>query len=205
MTPDPQPSREYLAAMPPPEKRRTSVTVLQGRTVVVAVVLAIVIMFAVVTIVYYAPNNNPGGCCPAAVEISFIQGENGSRNSNVPTTWGLTAPFPCTACATDNFTLYAPSGLTTDRFGLKIGNTSVNPTSTAWVAILWNYSGHTPLAGYSSSTGAWTAATGQTLPIGGLQDDGLMLVSTVSLTGQHNILFVIGTGGLPAVGGQVTL
>jgi hypothetical protein len=190
-------------AQTPPSKNRNS-----GHIITIWIATLIVVAVCIVAIFFYIysqpSNDGQTGPAPPTFWISYAAG-NGSRTTDVPLAWGLTSPLPCTACQTINFTVSATSGLGTDKVGLKILSKDGNPISTAWVAILWLPEGSEPLAAYSGATGAWTAAAGHTLPIYGLQDTGLMIISTTTISGQGNTLRAIGTNGGSVESDPVTL
>jgi hypothetical protein len=173
------------------------------KSVVIAIV-AIVAVGALAGGLYVAyiisqPMNSQGG----NLLINFASTGSGTKTTIITTAWGLTTPFPCSTCAVVNFSVSAPPGVTTGRFGLNVLDSSKNPISTAWVAIFWSPTG-APQAGYSSVTSTWVAATGTTLPIGNLSDGTLMLISTTSISGQGNNLVAFGTNGAE-VSGSVNL
>jgi hypothetical protein len=123
----------------------------------------------------------------------------------------LAAPFSCTACMAINFTLTPNGPITTGQFGMKVMNTTGGyRLATGWVAILWNAGGSAPLAGYTpgpnssgDATGIWVAATGATLPITGLHEDHMMLITPVSIGNQGYTLYVFETSSQPVGGGTL--
>jgi hypothetical protein len=146
-------------------KKLVAVTIVVGAVVVAASIYAII--------------NYPSHSNTQAPQLNYTELEYGTRTSTVPNGWGLATSFPCTACATLNFTLNASGGVTTGMFGVKLMNVA-GGLITGWVAILWNAGGTAPLAGYSNVSGTWkwVAAGGFTLPVVVQNDYGLTVIST---------------------------
>lgn len=159
---------------------------------------------------YAASTPLPYSACASYGEapctIGLAQTGSGTLNSGVPLSWGVgqtcTSGSPCQMI---NFSLSASTRVNTGVFGFKITTTTSN-TVTGWIIVLWSANGNDPLAAWSQANETWTAAHGQILPIGGLQDDGVLLISApgTTLIGSGDTLSGFGTGS-GSVSGQTTL
>lgn len=199
-------SQKDTEVPPKPKPPKKNLTMLFVVMVVVVLILAFYVMTS-------SLGPHIGGVPPLTVGLA--QYSSGSLNSSLPTTiaatWG--ASLSCSSsspCQTDNFTLSASAELNTSMFGFKI-TTRSGSTVAGWVMVLWGYPQYPqvwspPLAAWSQANNTWTAAHGLTLPIGGLQDDGVMLITAPGTTviGSGDSLYAFGSGSR-SVSGSTTL
>lgn len=196
-SPLPQPETSVPPRATPPKGSRNSLDV---RGLLIGVLAAVILVATLIMIPLFLNSGYICSCPPAPSTIGLANTISGYLTSGVPIsaegTWGVGQS--CTAvspCQTDNFSLSTLPSVNTSWFGFKITATT-GSTVTGWIMVLWNYQGTAPLAAWSQANSTWTAAHGQTLPIGGLQDDGVMLITApgTTLIGSGDVLAAFGTG-----------
>lgn len=174
---------------------------------IIMIILVVVLMVAAVAgIIFLDSQGQVSSTNPNIRTVGLVETGSGTMKTGVTLDWGVGQK--CTAssvCQIDNFTLSASTGVDTGEFGFKI-TTRGGSMVTDWIIVLWDYTGTIPLAAYAQANSTWAAATGQILPIEGLQDDGVMLISAPGtiLVGSNDTLSSFGTGS-SGVSGWTTL
>ena len=168
------------------------------------VVLGLSLLIEVAGLLYWPSSGYINCCSRAPYTFDFSETSGGHIDTQHPQ-WG--GGLPCndaTQCKVINFTSNsASSGLTTQMFGLKLLQPNGSFVLHPWVMVLWKSDGQTPLATWNWTALSWTAAPGQTLPIGGLNGTRCMMVYLgTSLVGTGDMIQMFGVGSNSVSGGS---